>query len=116
MPKSILLWTTRAPTNHASPKLELVRRFRLNRWLTYLIIVPVIAAVTLLAIFFFAVFVGLFAAVLAVVALRVWSLRAKLRRASGRGLQHESAVINDFRSIEMEMSKTQNQRTDTRKL
>jgi len=80
MPKSILVWTTQTSTNRATPRLEFVRLFRLNRWLTYLIVVPLIAAVTLLAIFFFAAFLGLFAAVLAVAALRVWWLRRKLRR------------------------------------
>jgi hypothetical protein len=57
------------------PRLEFVRLFPLNRWLTYLIVVPLIAAVTLSAFFFFAAFLGLFAAVLAVAALR---LRRKL--------------------------------------
>jgi membrane protein implicated in regulation of membrane protease activity len=112
MPKSLLLWTTRTPTNYASPKLEFVRLFRLNRWLTYLIIIPVIAAVTLLAIFFFAAFLGLFAAVLVVVAVCVWWKRWKLRRASTRGLQRESAAIKEIRCIETEMGKTRNQYTD----
>jgi hypothetical protein len=76
----LLLWTTRTPANRATPRLEFIRVFRLNRWLTYLILVPVILAAALLAIFFFAVFLGLFAAAAVVVALRVWWLRRKLRQ------------------------------------
>ena len=75
MPKSTLLWTTRTPANRAALRLEFVRFFRLNRWLTYLIGVPLIVAVALLATFFFAAFLGLIAAVLAIAALRVWWLR-----------------------------------------
>jgi hypothetical protein len=80
MPKSLLLLTMRMPGNRATSRLEFVRHFRLNRWLTYLILVPIAAATTLLAIFFFAVFVGLFAAAIVVVALRLWWLRRKLRQ------------------------------------
>src|SRR6266487_736091 len=80
MPKSPFLWTMRMSGNRGTSRLEFVRHFRLNRWLTYLILVPVAAATTLLAIFFFAVFVGLFAAAIVVVALRPWWLRRKLRQ------------------------------------
>ena len=76
MPRSILLFTTKTPANCAAPGLEFVRVFRLDRWLTYLIGVPLIIALTLLAIFFFAVFLGLFAAILVIAALRVWWLRS----------------------------------------
>jgi energy-coupling factor transporter transmembrane protein EcfT len=80
MPRSTLLWTTRMPTNRAAFRLEFVRLFRLNPWLTLLIGVPLIIAVTLLAIFFFAAFLGLFAAVVALAALRVWWLRSTSAR------------------------------------
>ena len=76
MPKNILLWTTQTPANRAAPRLEFVGFFHLNRWLTYLIGVPLIVAVTLLAIFFFAAFLGLFAAILILAAFRVWWLRS----------------------------------------
>lgn len=75
MVKSILLWSAQTPKERTA--LEFARVFRPNRWLTYLIISRVIAAVTLLAVFFFAVFLGL-VAVLAVVGLRLWWLRRKL--------------------------------------
>lgn len=77
MARDMLLWTTRPPANRAAPRREFVRSFRLNRWLTYLIGVPLIVAIALLAIFFFAAFLGLFAAALAVAALRIWWLRGK---------------------------------------
>ena len=78
--KSILLWTTRRPANRATRSVEFVRLFRLNRWLTYLILVPVIVAAGLLGIFFFAVFVGFFAAAAALIALRAWWFSWKPRR------------------------------------
>ena len=83
MRRSILFSTTRTPANRATRKLQFVRLFRLNRWLTFLIVVPVIVAITLLALFFFAAFLGLFAAVLAVAALRVWWLRREMHPHGG---------------------------------
>ena len=84
MPKSTLLWNTRTPANGAAPRLEFVRSFRLNRWLSYLIGVPLVIALTLLAIFFFAAFLGLFAAALAVATLRVCWLRSAPARLNPR--------------------------------
>ena len=106
MAKSILLWTTPGPAKRATPKLEFVRVFRLNRWLTYLIVVPIIAAVTLLAIFFFAVLLGLSAAVLVVVGLRVWWLRWKLDHSrSPEIFEDRYGVINDACIVEKEIDK-----------
>jgi len=79
MPRDMLLWTTRPPANRVALSQEFVRFFRLNRWLTYLIGVPLVLAMTLLAIFFFAAFLGLFVALLAIAALRVWLLRRQMR-------------------------------------
>ena len=79
MPRSMLLWTTRTPANRATASLEFVRFFQLNRWLIFLVALPLIVLITLLAIFFFAIFAGLFAAMAVVIALRVWWLRRKLR-------------------------------------
>ena len=76
MSRSTLLWTTRTAANRTAPRLEVVRCFRLNSWLTYLIAIPLIMAMTLLAIFFFAAFLGLFAAILILATLRVWWLRS----------------------------------------
>ena len=75
MSRSTSLCTTRTPANRAAFKMEVVRCFRLNSWVTYLIAIPLIIAITLLAIFFFAAFLGLFAAILILAALRVWWLR-----------------------------------------
>jgi hypothetical protein len=75
MPRNILLSTTRTPANRAAPRLAFVRFFRLNPWLAFLIGFPVIIAITLLAIFFFAASLGLFAVILAIAAPRVWWLR-----------------------------------------
>jgi hypothetical protein len=83
MRRSTLLWTTRTPANRAASSPEFVRFFRLNRWLTYLIAVPLVIALIVLAIFFFAAFLGLFAAVLAIAALRIWWLRGQVRPDHG---------------------------------
>jgi hypothetical protein len=80
MSRSTSLCKTRTPANRAAFKLEVVRCFRLNSWVTYLIAIPLIIAITLLAIFFFAAFVGLFAAIVALAALRVWWLRSTSAR------------------------------------
>jgi len=79
MPRSMLLWTTRTPANGVAPRLEFARSFRLNSWLTYLVAIPLIVAITLLAIFFFAAFLGLFVALLAIATLSVWWLRRQMR-------------------------------------
>ena len=108
MPKSMLLSTTQIPANRTGPRVEFVRLFRLNRWLTYLIIVPLIAAVTLLAIFFFAAFLGLFAAVLAIAALRVWWLRRKLRHSRlSETFKDRYLVIKQARIVEKESDKAE---------
>ena len=106
MPRTMLLWTT--PANRASARLEFVRVFRLNRSLTYLIGVPLIAAVTLLAIFFFAAFLGLFAVVLAIAALRVWWLRRKLRHSRlSETFEDRHLVIKQARIVEKEGDKAE---------
>ena len=79
MPRDMLLWTTRPPANSVALNQQFVRSFRLNRWLIYLIGVPLVLAITLLAIFFFAAFLGVFVALLAIAALRVWLLRRQMR-------------------------------------
>jgi hypothetical protein len=80
MSVSTLLWTTRTPANRTASRLEVVRCFRFNSWVTYLIAIPLIVAITLLAIFFFAAFLGLLAAVVALASLRVWWLRSTRAR------------------------------------
>ena len=85
----------RSSTNRATPRLHFVRLFRLNRWLTYLILVPAVAATTLLAISFFAVFIALFVALLLVVALRLWWSRRKPRDAKSVRLEDRCVVITD---------------------
>jgi hypothetical protein len=108
MPKNILLWSTRAPANRVPQRLEFVRVFRLNRWLTYLIGVPLVVAIALLAIFFFAAFVGLFAAVMAIAALGVWWARRKLRHSrSSETFEDRHVVIKQARIVEKEGDKAE---------
>lgn len=103
------LWTTqmlKKGTNIWSA--EFVRAFRVNRWLIYLLLVPVIAATTLLAIFFFAVFLALFAVAVVVVGLRVWWLRWKLRHSrSSESFEDRYVVTKEARIVGRETDKTQ---------
>lgn len=80
---------------------EFVRALRVNRWLVYLVLIPVIAATTLLAIFFFAAFLALFAVVAVVVGLRVWWLRRKFRHSgSVKNFEGQEVVITKARVVE----------------
>jgi len=87
MRRSTLLWTTRTPANRAASSPEFVRFFRLNRWLTY---------------FFFAAFLGLFAAVLAIAALRIWWLRDS---RSPERFQNRRGAIKKDRIVEEQTDK-----------
>jgi membrane protein implicated in regulation of membrane protease activity len=108
MARTKLLWTTQMPANRASAGLQFVRIFRLNRWLTYLIGIPLIVAITLLAIFFFAAFLGLFVAALAIAALRVWWLYRRLRPStSSETFEDQHRVIKKARIIENEADKAE---------
>src|SRR5215216_4178246 len=51
------------------------------RWLTYLLLVPVLIVMAVLGIFFFTAFLALFAVVAAGFGLRLWWLRRKLRES-----------------------------------
>ena len=113
MPKDMLLCSTRMPANRATPRSEFGRLFRLNRWPIYLILVPAMAAAMLLAFFFFAVFLGLFAAVAAGVVLRIWWLGRKMRQARlVENFENRQAVITHARIVGEETDKASTQIQD----
>jgi hypothetical protein len=52
-----------------------------NRWLTYALLIPIVAVLALIGVFFFAAFLALIAVAVAVVGIRFWWLRRKLQHA-----------------------------------
>jgi hypothetical protein len=80
---------------------ENVRVFSGSNWLHYLILLPVLIVAVLLAIFFFAAFLGLFVVAAASIGLRLWWLRRKLRKTAGaQALEGDYVVIEKTHIIE----------------
>jgi hypothetical protein len=80
---------------------ESVRVFSGSNWLHYLILLPVLIVAVLLAVFFFAAFLGLFVLAAVSIGLRLWWLRRKLRKAAGaRALEGDYVVIEKTHIIE----------------
>ena len=69
------------------------------RWLTYLLLVPLLIVMAVLGIFFFTAFLALFAVVAAGFGLRLWWLRRKLRE-SMQTAEAEYDVIEDAEIVE----------------
>ncbi len=80
---------------HASP---------MNRWLLYLVLVPGIIILAVLGMFFFAVFLGLFAFAAAGFWLRLWWLRRNLESPTA-AVESEYQVIEDAEIIEIKTNK-----------
>ncbi|MEI8384405.1 MAG: hypothetical protein WCF51_00390 [Nitrosomonadaceae bacterium] len=77
----------------------------MNRWLLYLVLVPGIIILAVLGMFFFAVFLGLFAVAAAGFWLRLWWLRRKLEGPAA-AVESEYQVIEDAEIIEIKTNKT----------
>ena len=60
-----------------------------NRWLTYAILIPVVALMAVLGVFFFAAFLALLAVAVVVIGVRFWWLRRKFENA-----MHQSNDLN----------------------
>ncbi|MCG7756194.1 MAG: hypothetical protein LZF63_05990 [Nitrosomonas sp.] len=79
-----------------------------NRWLTYAILIPVVAIMIVLGIFFFAAFLALLAVAILVVGTRFWWLRRKYENAmqhppgdAGRQAEtDQTVIIEDAQIIE----------------
>ncbi len=83
-----------------------VRVSPINRWLLYLVLVPGIIILAALGMFFFAVFLGLFAIAAAGFLLRLWWIRRKLEGpAAAAVVENEYQVIEDAEIIEIKTNK-----------
>ena len=78
-----------------------------NRWLTYAILIPVVAIMIVLGIFFFAAFLALLAVAILVVGTRFWWLRRKYENAmqhpgdaSRQAETDQTVIIEDAQIIE----------------
>ncbi|GJL74433.1 hypothetical protein [Nitrosomonas sp.] len=81
----------------------------INRWVALAIMIPVLALMAVLGVFFFTIFVALFSIMAVVVGVRIWWLRRKFKRAmqqenteqSGQAAQSsESIIVEDAEIIE----------------
>ena len=83
-----------------------VRVSPINRWLLYLVLVPGIIILAALGMFFFAVFLGLFAIAAAGFWLRLWWIRRKLEGpAAAAVVENEYQVIEDAEIIEIKTNR-----------
>ncbi len=78
-----------------------------SRWGFYLILIPALALMAVLGMFFFAAFVALFSIVAAGLGLRFWWMRRKIQRSnpsshssSTQNHEHESVDIEDAQIID----------------
>lgn len=78
-----------------------------NRWLTYAILIPVVALMAMVGVFFFAAFLALLAVAVVVVGIRFWWLRRKFADAMQQSsdLNHQTeadstVIIEDAQIIE----------------
>jgi len=63
----------------------------INRWVALIIMIPVLALLAVLGVFFFTIFVALFSIIAIVIGLRIWWLRRKFRR----NMQETGAMPDD---------------------
>lgn len=64
----------------------------INRWVALAIMIPILALMAVLGVFFFTIFIALFTIIAVVVAVRIWWLRRKFQRAMQ---QDEEAQANN---------------------
>ncbi|SEN09448.1 hypothetical protein [Nitrosomonas marina] len=54
----------------------------INRWVALALLIPVLALLAVLGVFFFTIFVALFSIIAVVIGVRIWWLRKKYRRSA----------------------------------
>lgn len=63
----------------------------LNRWVALAIMIPVLALMAVLGVFFFTIFVALFTIIAVIVGVRIWWLRRKFQRAMREADEEQSS-------------------------
>ncbi|MCC6924122.1 MAG: hypothetical protein IT525_13860 [Nitrosomonas sp.] len=63
----------------------------INRWVALIIMIPVLALLAVLGVFFFTIFVALFSLIAVIIGLRIWWLRRKFRQ----NMQETGATPDD---------------------
>jgi hypothetical protein len=81
------------------------------RWLTYLLLVPVLIIMVVLGIFFFTAFLALFAVAAIGFGFRLWWLRRKLRE-SMQTSEAEYHIVEDAEIVEETKSKPNNKASE----
>jgi len=89
-----------------------------NRWITYAVLIPVVALMAVLGVFFFAAFLALLAVAVVVIGIRFWWLRRNFHKSMQQSddLNHQTEtdqtiIIEDAQIIE----ETETHRTKQKK-
>ncbi len=95
-----------------------------NRWVALFLLIPVLALMAVLGVFFFTIFVALFSIIAIVFGIRIWWLRKKFQRSmrhpnneqagqSGQTAHSaESVIVEDAEIIEETTVAKENQKTN----
>lgn len=78
-----------------------------NRWVALVIMIPVLALLAVLGVFFFTIFVALFSIIAVIFAMRIWWLRRKFRQH-----MQESGATPDDRQYDYTAQSDQSGRRD----
>ncbi|MBX3641094.1 MAG: hypothetical protein KF888_11440 [Nitrosomonas sp.] len=78
-----------------------------NRWVALVIMIPVLALLAVLGVFFFTIFVALFSIIAVIFAMRIWWLRRKFRQR-----MQESGATPDDRQYDYTAQSDQSGRRD----
>ena len=104
--RKIIIRQISRDTNTGAAEERTVHISPVRRWLLYLLLVPGIVILVALGMFFFAIFLGLFAIAATGFWLRLWWLRRKLQQ-SMEAEEGEYQIIEDAEIIEMKSDKTE---------
>lgn len=80
--KKIIISRVSEYRQNESGEYERVPVSPVNRWITFAILIPVVAFMALIGVFFFAAFLALLAVAVVVIGIRFWWLRRKFENAT----------------------------------
>ncbi len=72
-----------------------------NRWMFYLMLIPVVIVVVVLGAFFFSIVLALFTAIAAAVGARLWWIRRKIRQSVAASSKQDNGMIEDAEIVEI---------------